>query len=141
MRSITATDKDGGGDGRVRYSFRSGNTNDVFRIDQDNGTITVVKPLDYETTRVYVLVIVAMDTPVKGGSKMAMHTLTVNVTNLNDNKPLFPLTTYSFAIVEDIPKGSIVGVIKATDLDDPADCVTYGWNSTTGDEGNCVSFL
>ena len=135
LQSIRATDADGGSDGRIRYSIRSGNQNDVFHIDLDNGTVTIVKPLDYEKVTRHVLEIVAMDTPVRGNSKEAVHMLTVNLCNRNDNDPLFASATYSFTVVDDYPKGVIVGVIKATDLDDPADCVTYGWNSTTGKEG------
>ena len=76
-----------------------------------------------------------MDTPIRGSPREAVHMATINVCNLNDNDPLFARSTYSFTIVDDFPKGVIIGVIKATDLDDPMDCVTYGWNSTTGDEG------
>lgn len=135
LQSINATDQDGGSDGRIRYSIRSGDPDNVFHIDPNNGTVTIVKPLDYEKAKRHVLEIVAMDTPIRGSPREAVHMATINVCNLNDNDPLFARSAYSFTIVDDFPKGVIVGVIKATDLDDPMDCVTYGWNSTTGDEG------
>ena len=138
LQSIRASDADMfGGDARIRYSFRSGNTNDIFQIDPDNGTITVVRSLDYETMSPrYVLEIVATDSARNTPQKEAVHMLIVNVTNLNDNKPLFAQPSYLFTIVEDYPKGTSVGFVKATDLDKD-DCVNYGWNSTSGDEGKC----
>lgn len=81
------------------------------------------------------LEIVAMDTPNRGSPKEAVHMATIHVCNRNDNDPLFSSSAYSFTVVDDFPKGVIVGVIKATDLDDQMNCVTYGWNSTTGNEG------
>ena len=135
LRSITATDSDGGNDGRIRYSIRSGDPGNLFKIDPDNGNVTVVKTLDYETVKRYVLEIVAMDTPNRGSPKEAVHTITIHVCNRNDNDPLFVSPAYFFTVADDLPKGAVVGVIKATDLDDSMNCLTYGWNSTTGNEG------
>lgn len=47
-------------------------------------------------------------------------TLTVAVTDVNDNPPLFNSTTYTFFVSENLPRLSQVGVFEVTDLDSGA---------------------
>ena len=43
--------------------------------------------------------------------------INVQVIDINDNDPLFENTTYDFAICENLPVGSTVGVVTAADRD------------------------
>lgn len=52
-----ATDADTGQNAALRYAIIGGNTQGQFSIDSQNGEITLVKPLDYESIRSYRLVI------------------------------------------------------------------------------------
>lgn len=58
---LSATDKDTGDNGRVTYSITSGAEGGEFEIHPDAGLITVKKPLDFETTEKYKLVVRATD--------------------------------------------------------------------------------
>lgn len=52
-----ATDADQGQNAAIRYAIIGGNTQGQFSIDSQNGDISLVKPLDYETMKNYRLVI------------------------------------------------------------------------------------
>ena len=62
---LSATDADGGSDGRIRYLIKSGNDDSLFHLDENNGTLTIIQPLDYETQTQHILNIVAMDSPTR----------------------------------------------------------------------------
>lgn len=56
----------------------------------------------------------------KDGGIPALHTdaiVRVTVDDINDNKPEFTLSEYTFRVREDVPRGTLVGIVKATDLD------------------------
>ena len=56
--TVEATDEDSGLNGKVHYSIIRGNPEPrVFSIDPETGDITVAKELDYESIKVYNLVI------------------------------------------------------------------------------------
>uniref|UniRef100_A0A7M5X729 Cadherin domain-containing protein n=2 Tax=Clytia hemisphaerica TaxID=252671 RepID=A0A7M5X729_9CNID len=130
---MNATDADGGSDGRVRYLIKSGNDDSHFHLNEDNGTLTIIKPLDYETQTQYILNIVVMDSPPRDQAFQDERQLIINVCNINDNDPIFQNPSYTFTVVDDYPVGYSVGQLQATD-NDADDCVAYGWNSTTGFE-------
>lgn len=44
-------------------------------------------------------------------------TLTVTVTDANDNRPMFEHDSYSFNVIETAPNGYVIGTIQAKDLD------------------------
>ena len=131
---FNATDVDGGSDGRIRYLIKSGNDDSLFNLDENNGTLTIIQPLDYETQTQHILNIVAMDSPMRDQPFQDERQLIINVCNINDNDPIFSTPSYTFTVIEDFPIGYSVGQLQATDAD-AEDCVSYGWNSTTGFEG------
>ena len=47
----------------------------------------------------------------------ASYTATVTVMDVNDHSPVFPQTSYSFSLSEDLPQGTSIGRITATDAD------------------------
>lgn len=77
--------------------------------------LVVKRPLDRETISQHNLTIVACD----GGqpSNCGQLRLVLNIGDINDNSPIFRRENYEFNVVENAPKGTIVGRIEAYDLD------------------------
>ena len=116
LTTVTARDNDTGPDGKIHYKIAPhSNTHGVFKINVDNGQISLVKPLDHEHINQYNLTIIAIDsgTPTLNASIVVR----VLVTDINDNKPLFNPTSYTVTITSTIPLGSYVVTVKATDPD------------------------
>lgn len=63
------------------------------------GVISVLKPLDYETGRDYFLTVEAWD----GGTPplSAITTININLTDVNDNAPMFSCDLYTAVVSED----------------------------------------
>lgn len=115
---INATDKDEHENSFLAYNITAGNTNTDFRIDIGSGLIQVRKPLDRETTNKYLLEVTIADhgTP----SLSATVTATVTLGDVNDNPPVFqpaPISVYNFSVSENVPLGTFVDRVNATDAD------------------------
>ena len=83
---VRATDADGtSANNTVGYSITAGNTGNVFDID-DNGVITLLTPLNYETDPTYTLTITASDGV--AGTADATEMVTITLTDINDNAPM-----------------------------------------------------
>ena len=113
---ITALDSDSG---ILTYSIIAGNDSGDFAIDANSGAITIASALDFETTPGYSLTVMASD----GVNDSATETVTVNVTNINDNTPAITGGTGDFSIAENLAQGETITSIIATDLD--GDTLTY----------------
>ncbi|XP_052778541.1 protein dachsous-like [Mya arenaria] len=116
--TISVTDADENENAYLTYSLTSGNTNSDFSIDSGSGLLQVVNTLDRETTDVYYLEVTIVDAGAVPRS--AIVTATVTVSDVNDNYPIFqpdPTTTYSFSVSEQVPSGSSVDSVSATDAD------------------------
>lgn len=61
----------------------------IFSIDRFSGKVILQKHLDYEDRQEYQLKILASDT-----SHVAQTTLTIRVTDINDNPPIFQQPAY-----------------------------------------------
>lgn len=104
----------------LTFDIKQGNTNHVFQINQYSGVITTRKPLDYETTESYRLIVQAINM-----AGMASNvTLLIQVLDENDNPPVFQQLHYHGCISEAAPVNSVVLssddsplVIKAIDND------------------------
>nr|XP_055052836.1 protocadherin Fat 4 isoform X1 [Misgurnus anguillicaudatus] len=112
---IQAKDKDVGVNGLISYHFNSGNDNGLFSIQHSSGLIMLVKALDFEHSIAHNLNVIARD----GGwhPKMGSINITVYVTDLNDNPPIFTSTEYIAFISENAVIGSLVLQVRATDAD------------------------
>lgn len=104
----------------LTYEIKQGNSERVFQINQYSGVITTQKPLDYETTVSYTLVLQAANM----AGMVSNATLIVQVLDENDNLPVFQQHHYRGSISEVAPVNSVVLdsddqplVIKATDAD------------------------
>uniref|UniRef100_A0A8B9VJF9 Neural-cadherin n=1 Tax=Anas zonorhyncha TaxID=75864 RepID=A0A8B9VJF9_9AVES len=115
--TATANDQDEGANAKLRYQITSGNTEGVFDVEPEAGTVFIVQPLDYEQEQRYELQLVASD------GKWENHTLIIiNVVNKNDEAPVFTQNEYYGSVLEeltDLP--AFVLKVSATDPDQAAD--------------------
>ncbi|XP_063733009.1 protocadherin alpha-8-like [Eleginops maclovinus] len=90
---------------------------DVSQSDEDKIPFLVLKkPLDREKNRKHALFVTAVD----GGKPQRSGTLNVSiiVLDINDNRPVFIQDTYQVEIYENVPVGTIVTRVNATDPDE-----------------------
>ncbi|XP_051504158.1 protocadherin-15a [Myxocyprinus asiaticus] len=109
---VRATDADAGLSGQVRYrllSFAS-----LFTINATGSIFTVV-PLDREMRSRYDLIVEASDGAVD--PRRTTITLLVEVTDINDNSPVFSQPTYTVNVPENTPAGTIILRLSAVDAD------------------------
>ncbi|XP_059046362.1 cadherin-related tumor suppressor [Achroia grisella] len=119
--TIKASDEDDGPNGIIRYAISSGNAGKEFQIHPITGTISILRPLDYDTIQEYRLNITAEDLGFK--SKETTATLTIILTDINDNAPQFNQTYYEAYLPENSPVNSFVFKVTATDIDSPKNAI------------------
>jgi len=93
---------------RVTYSFGSGNEDNTFEINSNNGLIRVrdQKRLDFESSPRLRLIIVAQ---AEGSSPLYGYaTVWVDLLDQNDNSPRFTQDRYTAAVWEGNNKGTFV---------------------------------
>uniref|UniRef100_A0A8C1TTF3 FAT atypical cadherin 1b n=1 Tax=Cyprinus carpio TaxID=7962 RepID=A0A8C1TTF3_CYPCA len=105
----------------VIYSLVGGNTpesnkDDVFAIDSSTGKLTLTKRLDYETIKWYQLAVQVRDAE-DSMEIVSIIDVSIHLKDVNDNSPQFESYPYQSYIVENLPKGTSVVQVKATDLD------------------------
>ncbi|KAF1390734.1 hypothetical protein PFLUV_G00061090 [Perca fluviatilis] len=113
---VSATDLDKDSNAAVHYNIISGNSRGQFSIDSVTGEIHVVAPLDYEAEREYTLRVRAQD---NGRPPLSNNTgiVSVQVTDVNDNPPIFVSTPFQASVLESAPVGSSILHIQAIDTD------------------------
>lgn len=100
----------------VRGSTPESNEDEVFVVDQDNGALKLQKRLDHEMTKWYQLTLLAQ-TKQENYEIVASVNVNIQVKDANDNKPIFEAEPYEAVTVENLPRGTQVIQVKATDLD------------------------
>lgn len=127
------------GSAAITYSIVDGNTGNAFYIHRQSGVVTVANPsqLDFERLRSIRLHIIAS----LPSSRNAYLTLYVNLTDVNDNKPVFYPANKSVQLQEDnalLSSGFLartVATVTATDKDSGnTERMTY--ELTAGNENN-----
>ncbi|XP_069055833.1 protocadherin gamma-A6-like [Pleurodeles waltl] len=144
-----AQDADEGNNSLQNYQLSA---NEHFTLDVNtkaDGTkyakLNLEKPLDREEHDLHQLILTATDggDPVRSGTMQ----ININVQDVNDNVPVFDQSVYKFTVREDAPKGSVVGNVRATDIDQASNAEvhysfhkitdvalkTFTLNSTTGE--------
>uniref|UniRef100_A0A3B5RCH3 Protocadherin Fat 4 n=1 Tax=Xiphophorus maculatus TaxID=8083 RepID=A0A3B5RCH3_XIPMA len=114
VTTVSATDRDLGRNGTVKYIITAGDTS-KFRINSNTGKITTLVPLDREEKTAYQLQVTAAD-----GGGVRSHTqaiVTVTVIDTQDNPPVFNQRVYSFVMFENVALGTVIGTVSATTLD------------------------
>ncbi|KAG4077206.1 hypothetical protein HA402_016193 [Bradysia odoriphaga] len=92
--------------------------NDYFEVNPRTGLIQSIKRIDYEKIKQINLIATVTDTGIPQLTSTA--TISVDVINTNDNDPVFYMTEYVFKVLENSPKGTVIGKIDAKDDDDGA---------------------
>ncbi|KAL4624338.1 cadherin-22 [Arapaima gigas] len=119
VMKVTASDADDptyGSSARVVYSVLDGEK--FFTVDSQTGVIrTAVADLDRETQDRYELVVKATDMAGQMGGLSGSTTVTIVITDVNDNPPRFPQKMYQFSVSESAAVGTPVGRVMATDAD------------------------
>ncbi|RVE76560.1 hypothetical protein OJAV_G00009860 [Oryzias javanicus] len=111
---VAATDKDSSFNKEIRYSLRGGDGK--FSIDPLSGMVSLVGGLDRETKAQYSILVLAEDQgrPVKS----ATATLTVQVSDVNDNIPKFSQDVYQVEVLETDAVDSTLLTLSAADPDE-----------------------
>ena len=116
--TIVAIDQDSGAFGIVNYRIISNLSKSFFAINSSTGVITLEKGLDRETEDRHILIIEARDSQFSSVAEIIL-----NVTDVNDNQPIFNPSSYTLTIVENTLVGSSIIQTFASDPD-------LGLNST-----------
>ncbi|XP_076149184.1 protocadherin gamma-C5-like [Alosa pseudoharengus] len=115
---LKATDLDEGPNGEIQYFFGDQTPEtilDIFNLNSETGLMTLKRKLDYESTSLYSIDLVAKD---KGSPEMRGHSsIQISVVDVNDNAPDIVLKSLSSSMPENSPVGTVVGLISARDLD------------------------
>lgn len=119
--TVEASDEDVGPNGIVRYEISSGNIGKEFNIHPISGVISILRSLDFDTIQEYRLNITAKDLGFK--SKETTATLTIILTDINDNAPIFNQTRYVAYLSENSPINSFIYKVKAVDIDSPKNAI------------------
>lgn len=102
----------------LSYSLLPSNDSRFFRIDSKTGILSVRNiSFDYERKSTYHLILNVSDHGIHPKRLETLQSLVININNINDNKPKFERESYSFKAVENVPIGTILGQVKAIDLD------------------------
>uniref|UniRef100_H2ZT82 Cadherin domain-containing protein n=1 Tax=Latimeria chalumnae TaxID=7897 RepID=H2ZT82_LATCH len=113
---VAAHDIDSSPHALIHYSISSGDDGRLFEINEMTGAIRLVQPLDREVKAAHLLIIQASDgqSPL---NNFALVPVSIEVKDINDNKPYFPLRMMTASIRENQPPNSLVTVIHAIDFD------------------------
>ncbi|KAM6900758.1 cadherin-6 [Xenentodon cancila] len=116
---VTATDADDatyGNSAKVVYSILEGQP--YFSVDPETGLIKTALPgMDREVKENYQVVIQAKDMAGQMGGLSGTTTVSITLSDVNDNPPRFSKPVYEFRVPESSELGSVVGVIRALDKD------------------------
>uniref|UniRef100_A0A8C1UA12 Si:ch211-186j3.6 n=1 Tax=Cyprinus carpio TaxID=7962 RepID=A0A8C1UA12_CYPCA len=112
------------GDPRVTYNLEDGlvpESNMPVRFyltpnrEDGSASILVAEPLDYETTRNFMLRVRAQNVaPVPLAAFTTVH---INITDVNDNVPFFTSSIYEASVTEGAEIGTLILQVSANDLD------------------------
>ncbi|XP_057263402.1 cadherin-8 isoform X1 [Pezoporus wallicus] len=119
VTKVTATDADDpvyGNSAKLVYSILEGQP--YFSIEPHTAIIKTALPnMDREAKEEYFVVIQAKDMGGHMGGLSGTTTVTIKLTDVNDNPPKFAQSLYHFSVMEDVAVGEPVGRVKANDLD------------------------
>ena len=142
--TLMATDGDAGTAGDITYSLTSGDSslfsvNTVAAGNEQNGELYLIGDLDRETTDSYTLQVTVCDqgTP----TFCCTYNITINVTDANDNVPVFERQVYNVSVTENNVTDILRFTISDRDIGINADIVdlqidTTSFNQLSGCIGN-----
>ncbi|XP_059371313.1 protocadherin alpha-8-like [Carassius carassius] len=119
VQLLAARDPDSGANSLRTYKLSH---NEHFELEVRDGgednkipILKLQRALDRERHSEHHLVLTALD----GGNppKSGIMNITINVIDINDNRPVFSKDVYSVTITENLPVGSLILQVNATDKD------------------------
>ena len=116
------------------WTITSGNTDSIFALDPTSGELTVADTtnLDYDSgAKSYSLLVTVSD----GINTSAEQTITVNITDVNDEDPVIT-TGQSFSTNEISPNDTEVGTVAYTDPDTDN---TFTWSIESGNTNSAFA--
>ena len=120
LTQVRAMDVDWGANGQVTYSLHSDSqpekVMEAFSIDSNTGWISTLKDLDHETDPMFTFSVVASDLG-EAFSLSSTALVSVRVTDINDNAPVFAHEVYRGNVKESDPPGEVVAVLSTWDRD------------------------
>uniref|UniRef100_A0A8C7H808 FAT atypical cadherin 2 n=1 Tax=Oncorhynchus kisutch TaxID=8019 RepID=A0A8C7H808_ONCKI len=127
--SVSALTRDGTETEPIVYSIVSGNEGGRFYLHPATGVLAVNGSLDFERCREYYLSLEGT----RGKSTLSDITMVIiNITDVNDNTPVFGQRDYSADVSEDLSPGDVVMQVTAIDLDGPLNNLIH-YSISSGD--------
>ncbi|XP_028271991.1 protocadherin gamma-A5-like isoform X40 [Parambassis ranga] len=115
IATVTASDADQGSNSKISYSIT--NTLDdirkIFEVNEETGDVTLIGNVDFEETRIYQINLIASD----DGGLTDSCKLSVDVQDINDNKPEITIMSKSAVVAEDAKLNTVVTMINIEDKD------------------------
>ncbi|XP_062983238.1 protocadherin Fat 3 isoform X3 [Elgaria multicarinata webbii] len=130
--TLIAEDLDSPPNGQIHFSIINGDRNNEFSIDPSLGLIKVKKRLDRERVSGYSLVIQARDSGMP--ALTASVTVTVDISDVNDNSPVFTPANYTVVIQENKPVGTSILQLVVTDKDSLHNGPPFTFSILSGNE-------
>ena len=99
----------------IVYSIVEGTNSNNFNISTETGDVYIVFSLDRETQISYTVKVSAKSL---SNNLISMATININLTDINDNSPIFSNDSTSFTLYENAAIGTYVGTVEAYDTDE-----------------------
>lgn len=117
LLQVDAKDADTGNNQEVFFQLveEKGKSSDYFTIDRDTGIISTAQVLDHEEIQQHKLRVRVVDGGVPALSSDVI--VTIDITDLNDNAPIFTEHTYKATVSELAPRGHFITQVQASDAD------------------------
>uniref|UniRef100_A0A182MY58 Uncharacterized protein n=1 Tax=Anopheles dirus TaxID=7168 RepID=A0A182MY58_9DIPT len=129
---VRANDLDSEDNGRVSYTIERGDRMEQFAIEEDTGYISVAGTLDRESISNYVLEVQARDHGVP--TLTAYVLVNVEISDANDNPPMFTQQNYTTVVQEDKQIGHTLLKFEVTDADTAPNAAPYTFDFKSGNE-------
>ena len=135
---LAAVDEDLPPHDSVYYSIISGNDDKTFYISSNEGSLTLIKKLDYETSPFYKIKVLVDDSGGQGNPGYPVLNSTIDVeiiiSDVNDNSPMLNKNVYAGSLTESSQIDDHVEMVTLICTD--ADSGEYGMTTVTIVEGN-----
>ncbi|CAM5159687.1 unnamed protein product [Natator depressus] len=116
----------------VKGTTAESNKDEVFTLDKQTGALKIKKAVDHEKTKWYQIDIMALCSH-QGTELVSLVSVSIQVKDVNDNKPVFEADPYQAFVTENMPPGTTVIQVTANDQDTGSDGqVTYSLEAESG---------
>lgn len=115
VQNLAAIDGDHGYNGRLNYVIAEGNEGGAFKVDTYSGDLMVMSDIDREKKDLYTISIIVSD--MADEPKDKVHILDIEITDVNDNSPVFDKSSYPITVSEDTAVNTTILKVSATDMD------------------------